>query len=64
MKDKISEAYEDMLNEQINPKDKTGEREGFVDMVTNRAVTLMDYGVLSRGEYKKVKDFMKKTISF
>jgi len=47
-----------------NPKDKTGEREGFVNMVTNRAVTLMGYGVVSNGEYKKIKDFMKKTIDY
>jgi hypothetical protein len=64
MKDRISEAYEEMLNEQINPKDPSGEREGFVQMVANRVATLMDYGVLDRSEAKKVSDFVKKTIKF
>ena len=47
-----------------NPKDKTGEREGFVDMVINRAHVLEGYGVMDRSEVKKIKDFMKKTIDY
>ncbi len=62
---KLLEAYEDVVSEyKENPKDKTGEREGFYDDTVNRAVTLMGYGVLSKQEYQKVKDAMKKIISF
>lgn len=50
--------------EAMNPKDKTGEREGYYLDTVNRGVRLMEYGVLSKAEYKKVKDFMKKTITF
>jgi len=51
-------------DEAMNPKDKTGEREGYYLDTVNRGVRLMEYGVLSKAEYKKVKDFMKKTITF
>lgn len=48
----------------INPKDKTGEREGFVQMVANRIVTLQGYGVVSASEAKKVKEAVKKIIKY
>jgi len=57
LKDHLTEYKE-------NPKDKTGEREGFYNDTVNRAVTLMGYGVVSKGEYQKVKDMMKKIITF
>lgn len=61
--DKILEAYREVLNEQ-RPKDPSGERELFVNDTINQAVQYMDWGVITRGEYNKVKDFMKKTIKF
>jgi hypothetical protein len=65
MDDRILEAYEEtILNEQVNPKDPSGEREGFVQMVGNRVATLVGYGVLDRSEAKKISDFVKKTIKF
>jgi hypothetical protein len=64
-KDKILEVYEEtILNEQVNPKDPSGEREGFVQMVANRVATLVDYGVLDRSEARKISDFVRKTIKF
>lgn len=48
----------------INPKDPSGEREGFIFSTINRAHQLMDYGVLNKAEVKRVTDFMKKTIKY
>lgn len=65
MKDKILEAYEEtVLNEQINQKDPSGEREGFVMSTINRAHQLMDVGVLDRSEVKKITDAVKKIVKF
>ncbi len=68
---KVLDAYEEVVSEKQmgvaqgpNPKDPSGEREGFVQMVGNRVATLVDYGVLDRSEAKKVSDFVKKTIKF
>jgi hypothetical protein len=57
-------SREDMLDEAANPKDPSGERELFVNETTNKAAQYLNWGVITRQEYQKVKDFMKKTIKF
>jgi hypothetical protein len=64
MKDRIDEAYKSMLNEQTHPDDPSGEREGFVKMVINRAHILMGYGVMNRSEVKKITQAIEKIVGF
>ncbi len=64
-KQKILEAYKEVVSEFTeNPNDKTGEREGFVKMVINRAHVLMGYGVMDRSEVKKITQAMEKIVDY
>ena len=48
----------------INRKDPSGEREGFVRSTISRAHQLMGYGVLSKSEVKDITKAVEKIIKF
>ena len=58
----LNERYDTSWGPDINPKDPSGEKAGFLQMVHNRAVELMTYKLISRKDVDQIDKCMKNVI--